>query len=424
MNRLYTKVFIPAVLFIAAFTVNINSQDTIKIVTYNLLNYPGSDTTVRNPYFRKTMKALNADIICVQEVGLTSGVPGFLNNVLNAAEGGGYSSGTFINGYDSDNAVFYKTSKFTFLSNTPINAGSNSRDLNEFKLIHNATGDTIRLISLHLKAGNTSSDALRRSSEVDSLRNFTNRYPEGTDFLVMGDFNIYGSSEAAYQKMLQITPGVEGELYDIISMTGTWNTPGYAPYHTQSPRTRQFGGGSTGGMDDRFDMILMSKAVKAVGGMEYIASTMKAYGNDGNHFNDSINRPSNTAVGQELADALHYASDHLPVVAMFRMNPPVSADNEAGPVTSFALNQNYPNPFNPGTTISYSVPAEGWLNFRIFNISGEQVSSAFEGEVNQGMYSYYFDASGLSSGVYFAVAEFKSAAGVQVREVLKMTLLK
>ncbi len=424
MNRFFRKLLLTAAAITAALTVNVNAQDTIKIVTYNLLNYPGSDTTTRNPYFRKTMKALNADIICVQEVNLTSGVQGFLNNVLNAASGAGYSPGTFISGFDSDNAVFYKTSKFTFLSNTPIKAGSSSRDINEFKLIFNATGDTIRVISLHLKAGSTSSDAAQRSSEVDSLRKFTDKYPGGTNFLVLGDFNIYGSAEAAYQKMLQVTPGVEGELYDAISMPGTWNTSGYARYHTQSPRVRSFGGGSNGGMDDRFDMILMSKAVKTAGGMEYIANSVTAYGNDGNHYNDSINRPSNIAVGQELADALHYASDHLPVAALFRMNPSTGIADENTQPESFILNQNYPNPFNPGTTISYSVPSEGFLNLRIFSISGEIVTEIFKGEVSPGRFSYYFDAVELSSGVYFAVAEFKQRTGNTVREVLKMTLLK
>lgn len=50
-----------------------------------------------------------------------------------------------------------------------------------------------------------------------------------------------------------------------------------------------------------------------VGGIEYVSGSYPAFGNDGMHFNDSINAPPNTAVPPEVADALHYGSDHLPV---------------------------------------------------------------------------------------------------------------
>jgi hypothetical protein len=53
------------------------------------------------------------------------------------------------------------------------------------------------------------------------------------------------------------------------------------------------------------------------GGITYVPGTYYAYGNDGNHFNDSINQPPNTAVSQAVANALHYATDHLPVIASF-----------------------------------------------------------------------------------------------------------
>jgi hypothetical protein len=42
------------------------------------------------------------------------------------------------------------------------------------------------------------------------------------------------------------------------------------------------------------------------------------YGNDGNHYNDSINKPPNTVVSQQVADAIHYASDHIPVFLTLR----------------------------------------------------------------------------------------------------------
>jgi hypothetical protein len=108
-----------------------------------------------------------------------------------------------------------------------------------------------------------------------------------------------------------------GYFIDPLSLSGTFNQSSFAQYHTQSPRTRSFGGGATGGMDDRFDMILISQSISDVNNITYINGSTVAYGNDGNHYNDSINKPPNTAVGQQIADALHYASDHLPVLATF-----------------------------------------------------------------------------------------------------------
>ena len=47
--------------------------------------------------------------------------------------------------------------------------------------------------------------------------------------------------------------------------------------------------------------------------MQYVEGTYWAVGNDGNHFNDAINDGNNNSVSEEIADALHDASDHLPV---------------------------------------------------------------------------------------------------------------
>ncbi|MDZ7624270.1 MAG: hypothetical protein U5J96_07490 [Ignavibacteriaceae bacterium] len=230
----------------------------------------------------------------------------------------GYAAGAFINGPDTDNALYYKTSLFTFLSNTPIQTVL--RDINEFKLRHNATGDTIIIYSVHLKAGDSSADSFQRAAEIDSLRKRTNSLPPNSNFIVVGDFNIYNSSELAFQKLLNQTQS--GFVKDPLNLIGRWTLGTFAPYHTQSTRERQFGGGATGGLDDRFDMILMSQAIMNSGDITYIPGSYNEYGNDGNHFNDSINRPPNSVVSQQVADALHYASDHLPVFASFGFDNP------------------------------------------------------------------------------------------------------
>jgi len=67
----------------------------------------------------------------------------------------------------------------------------------------------------------------------------------------------------------------------------------------------------------------------------------------------------------------------------------------------FNLAQNYPNPFNPVTTISYSVPEFGLVNITIFDMLGRKVKTLLNVEQPAGDYSFPFDASKLSGGIYY-----------------------
>ncbi len=293
--------------------------ERIKVMSANLLNYPDNagptaDTTARHPYFRTVAAATLPDILVTGEMNSQNGVDWYLTKVLNTVSSG-YAAGTFINGADTDNGLFYKSSKFSFVSNTRIK--TDLRDINEFKLVHTLTGDTLRIYAVHLKASTGTTEEAQRAQEVDSLRKVTDALPLGSNFIVCGDFNIYKTSESAYQKLILVNPANEGYVVDPLPLTGTWNNPSFAIYHTQSTRTRAFNNGSTGGLNDRFDMLLFSKAVNLSGGVNYVAGSTTAFGNDGNHYNDSINKPTNTAVSQTIADALEIASDHLPLFASF-----------------------------------------------------------------------------------------------------------
>jgi len=56
-------------------------------------------------------------------------------------------------------------------------------------------------------------------------------------------------------------------------------------------------------------MMLYSNAIKNPGGITYVPFSLTPYGNDGNHYNDSINKPPNAVVSQLIANAIHYSSD-------------------------------------------------------------------------------------------------------------------
>ena len=86
---------------------------------------------------------------------------------------------------------------------------------------------------------------------------------------------------------------------------------------------------------------------------------------------------------------------------------------------TFTLSQNYPNPFNPTTTIHYTVPVKSNVTIRIYNILGQQVESLVNMEQGTGSYVVQYNASRLSTGVYF----YELRAG-DYRDIKKMLLLK
>lgn len=81
---------------------------------------------------------------------------------------------------------------------------------------------------------------------------------------------------------------------------------------------------------------------------------------------------------------------------------PTTAVAEEGPLPErFALSQNYPNPFNPNTTIRFQLESGGRTTLRVYNALGEEVDVVLDEELAPGTYSVRFDATALSSGVYF-----------------------
>ncbi|CAN5633990.1 hypothetical protein BH10BAC5_BH10BAC5_00920 [soil metagenome] len=69
--------------------------------------------------------------------------------------------------------------------------------------------------------------------------------------------------------------------------------------------------------------------------------------------------------------------------------------------SAFTLSQNYPNPFNPSTTINFDVPSSGLVTLKIYNTLGMEVATLFENTITPGSYKAVFNASALSSGIYF-----------------------
>lgn len=86
--------------------------------------------------------------------------------------------------------------------------------------------------------------------------------------------------------------------------------------------------------------------------------------------------------------------------------------------TEYNLKQNYPNPFNPSTQISFSIPKEGFVSLKVYDLLGKEVSSLINSSLKAGDYKIAFNAKNLTSGIYFYKLE--TSDFVQMRKMLLM----
>ena len=311
-------------------------NDTITMVSYNLLNFPNGRTDCgagnvnlpnRSDTLRKIMQYLKPDILVACEVQTEDGADSVLTRSLNVFGATNYIMAPFVyssgGGGSLNNVMYFNSDKLIFLRQKPI--ATNGRDINHYTLMVKDPNiaqhrDTIFLdvYMAHLKAGNSSSNAAQRATQTQILRTYVDSKPLMRNHFFCGDLNVYTSGETCYQTMVST-----GQIpfFDPIFSPGNWNNnSSFAAVHTQSPRTS--GGlacGASGGMDDRFDQILVSQNVlSGQDNVNYVANSYDAVGNDGQHYNSSLlSSPAITQYPDSVVKAIYYLSDHLPVMLEF-----------------------------------------------------------------------------------------------------------
>ena len=391
------------------------AQDTLRFMTYNILNFSNSSTD-RIDELRIVLSTADLDLVVMQEVIDQGAVNNILNQILQPMDPD-WQAASFVNGPDTDNACFYLSSRLTLVAQRQI--ATQLRDFTEYEFSSAALGaEHFFMYSGHLKASTGSDNEQRRLEECQVLRGELNEHPAGTLFMMCGDFNLYSSFEPAYQHLLSLGDNPNGRLLDPINRPGQWNNGvSFAEIHTQSPRTASFGGGATGGMDDRFDFILSSAAWMDTAGAYVIPATYHTYGNDGLHFNQAVNDGTNQAVPDSVADALHGCADHLPVIVdvVLRGNgtpvaplPPV--------VTSLNVMHAYPNPFNGQINLDITgSPLAGQVY--VYDLLGRQVQAhAVAPSVGAQLLSLNF--AGRASGSYYVVLQ-RDGLSVPLRVILQ-----
>ena len=101
-----------------------------------------------------------------------------------------------------------------------------------------------------------------------------------------------------------------------------------------------------------------------------------------------------------------------------------SIEIDLGLPKNYSLEQNYPNPFNPSTTIRFALTTSAKVNIKLYNTLGQEVATILNGELNAGIHETIFNASNLSSGVYFYRLEVHGADGSNFVSTKRMLLMK
>ncbi len=382
------------------------SQDTIKVMTYNLLNYgnytyyctpSNNNVSNKNEYLKTIIDYTLPDILGVVEIAPDDTyIDGFKNNVLNQ-NGRNYYAKTPKSNYSGSsiiNMLYYDSRKLTlsFWASLP----TTYRDINIYTFYFEndalQNGDTVYLtcIVMHLKAGNTDTDASERTAMAQTLMNFLNNFNENTNYLVMGDFNLYSSSEGAYQQLTN-HPNANIRFYDFINKYGDWSNNAYfSPYHSQSTHTTSdcFSGG---GLDDRFDFILGNiNTITGAKGFKYLADSYTTLGQDGQHFNKGLlDSPTNSTVPSDVLEALYGNSDHLPIIAKFIVDNTMSVNDYSLPIDYYLIdNKLYINFINPSYTD---------MSIKILDVQGRQV---FTDQISSDIQQYILDMNNYNKGVY------------------------
>ena len=394
------------------------AQDTLTVMQYNLLYYgnynsgfadcyeTNNNTQHKDECIRTILDYVKPDIFTVCEFGATAALQNdFLRHNLNINGADYWKSDNIINyaGENIINHIFYDSRKMGLKRHIALHTDPRDTDFYELylKTPGLAAGDTIKLICIvaHPKAGQ-GFESSRRALMQTAMDYLNQHYPHD-NALIMGDFNMYSANESGYRLLTQTYSNPELLFIDPVAGlggVGEWNNNNqYAAFHTQSTRSYSDECFSSGGLDDRFDFILMADEIKfSYNHMRYVNNSYHAVGNDGHHFNMSVDQGTNTAVPAEVAEALFDGSDHLPVTMKIAVDVHLGVeDHEAQSLYASVA----PNPVKDLATVSFYNPAQGQVQFDLYSLQG-QLMQRGAAAFNEGSQEFEISLEGLIKGFY------------------------
>jgi len=363
-------------------------DQTFDIVTWNVEwfgsdgNGP-SDVNTQFENVKTLITTVDADVYALQEI---SNETLFNDLVTDLTDYSGVFAGF---GQSQNTAYLYKTSTIQRRDARLITTGMNQTDWANgrfpFYFKFNATINSevreMHVFNIHAKALGEQSDYNQRLNASNQMKSYLDSNHADDNVIFLGDFN------------------------DEILISSVGNNP--SPYKN---------------FDDDSEYTIVTKSLEEAGFTSFSSSSMIDHivfsSELSDEYFEGTERVENPLY---IGSFLSTTSDHFPVWVRFEWGMGVS--NELGEIDqplSFGLEQNYPNPFNPSTTINFSLSEAGQVRLSVFDVTGREVAILENGTFKTaGSYSVSFDASQLSSGMYFY--QLKTTAGVITR---KMMLVK
>lgn len=399
-------------LIIMLFTfTNVSAQETVKVMFYNLLNYP-LETAVPNRIIDLSyiLSDYQPDLFLVCELNNITGAIDVLNT-LKSAINSNFEMATYVSNTSDDsggdqndlqNLLYYDSTKFSI--EEEIIVPTYLRDFNVYRIqlkTINQTTDPIEIfvIITHLKASSGTFNAQKRFEMVMDLEIYLDTLPADTNVLLGGDLNVYTASENAFQELLDSSNNIT--FVDPANRVGSWhNNTNYVDVFTQSTRTQNGFGGSTGGFDDRFDFILTSENMTSTANVTYTPDSYQVYGNNGliSCWNKSINSSDCETTGSEfsyvLRNHLHNFSDHLPVTLSLETDATFLSVEDFEIASGMHLDATVIN-----HNLVVNVDATELYNERlaIYNSLGQKIKTF---QMNSDS-KQHFDISDLSNGLFY-----------------------
>lgn len=378
-------------------------QTEIKTMFYNVLNFFSAPPTNRLEILNSILSTYEPDLFMVSEVESQLDAQNILTQSFQYTSESIAQSPFLFNTSGASlihQLVYYNTDKFKLNYTSQIE--TNVRSINHYSFELNTDSKIIfEVFVAHLKASSGLENEAERLYEAQQFIKYIQDFPSQTNILLAGDFNVYSSLEPAFQTLLNGTEHIK--MLDPINSFGDWhNNSSFSGIHTQSTRISNaefddFGAG--GGLDDRFDIMLISDVLNSeTNSISYIENSYKAWGNNSNCFNNSINSlDCGGEYNQDLREWLYLMSDHLPVVMSFNLKENFLSSSDfivekPIQITRGNLDTNHLDLKFSTQLLSRKV--------RIYNTLGQEVSTFDVSDLE-----FSLDVSMFSSGLYFLKVE-------------------
>ncbi len=388
------------VIFTILLSVTLTAQENLNVVFYNVLNYPQAPPSNRDQILSVLIDEMQPDIFMICELESENAGNDILNNSLNVSTNR-FESAPYVNntssGANLQQLVYFDKNKFELVESAII--PTTIRDINRYRLKLRTEEELfIEVFVSHLKASQGEDNEAIRLSMVEEFTTYLETIDTSSPIIFAGDLNLYSSNEPAYQELLD--PSNNAVLVDPINTPGDWNSnSSFASVHTQSTRTSSAdfdGFGAGGGLDSRFDFILLSEnLLENNGSIQYVEDSYAAFGNNGNCYNNRLDASDCSGTySASIRNLLYEMSDHLPVITQLEVNatflPPLGLEDiELVSITNTIVSEKL--------EISFQT-AQPYGTIDIYDQTGRLVfKKSIEGNKTT------IPTVSLSSGLYYAV---------------------